>query len=294
VGTPGFPESGRSGTDPSPNFERESMSHGQADDAGPGSIPPRRTPEVEILSRIGIPGRMLLLALVLAFIYGAVRALTHILFAPDLAVMGLVLPGEPVSAGDTVTLGAVVRNQGAINGAGFVVAVLPGGVELEGPMRVVAPGDTATLPVEVVASSGGSPVALVAFDGWRGVRRLRTWRSVPLQVAPRTFDAEQASPAGFLDRGRVATFRVHWSNPGPVEEAVRLVAVVRPESGGSPRSTEGLEARFGPGDEGILEVGVDSWSLPEGRHQVAFHVVSQGERVAGRGARSLVLEVLEP
>jgi hypothetical protein len=269
------------------------MGYSQADHAAPDPTSSRRTPEVEILNRIGIPGRMLLLVLALALIYGAVRALTHLLFAPDLSVLELIVPGEPVAAGDRVTVGAVVRNQGAINGAGFVVAVLPGGIEIEGPMREVAPGDTATLPVQIVANSGGYPVALVAYDGWRGVRRLRTWRSIPLRVAPRTFDAEGASPAGSVDRGEVATYRIPWSNPGPIGEEVRAVAVVRPEGGGPPGASEGPERWFGVGDEGELEVGVDSWDLSPGRHRVEFQVVSQAGRIAGRGAGPLVLEVLE-
>jgi hypothetical protein len=270
------------------------MSYSQADHAGPRSTFSRRTPEVEILDRIGIPGRMLLLVLALALIYGAVRALTHLLFAPDLSVLELVVPGEPVAAGDRVTVGALVRNQGDLNGAGFVVAVLPGGIEVEGPMLEVEAGGTAMLPVEILANSGGDPVALVAYDGWRGVRRLRTWRSIPLRVAPRTFDAARSAPTGPVERGRVAMYRIPWSNPGPVGEEVRAVAVVRPETGGPPVSSESPQGWFGVGDEGELEVGVDSWNLSPGRHQVLFHVVSDAGRLAGQGAGPLVLEVREP
>lgn len=268
------------------------MTYSQGEYAGPGPGPPRRVPEAELLDRMGIPGRMILLVLALALIYGAVRALTHLLFAPELSVLELVLPEGPVRPGDTVAVGALVRNDGALNGAGFVVAVLPGGIEVEGPMREVVSGDTALLPVEMVANSGGDPVALAVYDGWRGVRRVRTWRSLPLDVSPRTFSPDHDS--GPVERGRVAAFRIHWWNPGPVEEEVRAVAVVRPENGGAPRSSEGPQARFASGEAGSLAVGVESWSLPPGRHRVEFHVLSRAGRRAGHGAGPLFLEVVEP
>jgi hypothetical protein len=263
---------------------------------GTGSPPrPRAEPGPgDLLTRIGIPGRLGLLFVAVAIVYALFRAGTHLLFAPTLEVQRLVLPPEPVSSGEAATLGAVVRNTGALPGAAFVVAALEGGLEVEGGTREVAPGDTALVTVEVTANSGHLPATLSVFDGWRGVRLVHTFRSVPLEVLPREVAGDRVRLAGQIRRGTPMSVELPWENPGPMSETVVPVVIFRREGGGPPTAVQGPAFEVVSGARTVLAFTVDTWPLSPGGHGAEVHLVTGEGRRAGHVRDRFSLQILEP
>jgi hypothetical protein len=201
------------------------------------------------------------------------------------------LPEGGLSAGVPVTMGVVVRNRGPITGASFVVAVA-GDVEVEGPTLDVPARDTALIPVRLTLNSGTTPVSLVVFNGWRGVRRLQAFRNIPVHVAVRTVALEVA-PAR-LGRGDQATLSWDWSNPGAAPELVTPIVVFRALEGGSPIIEEGQAIPLGPGEARTLALTVDSWPLRAGSYTVEVFLEAAGRGRVARGSSPEPLEVTEP
>jgi hypothetical protein len=182
-------------------------------------------------------------------------------FAPELEVIRPLLPEGGLTAGEPVTLGVVVRNRGPLAGASFVVAV-SGDVEVEGPTLDVPARDSALIPVRLRLNSGTNPISLVVFDGWRGVRRLHSFRDLAVRVPVRTVEVELASSQ--VRRGDAVEFSLGWSNLGTASEVIVPVVVFREVGGGPPIVDQGPELSVAPGESLRLAHAVDSWPLRAG------------------------------
>lgn len=268
--------------------------HPSGDGAASPPLPDPEPRAGDLLTRIGIPGRLALLFVAVGIVYALFRGATYLLFAPTLEVQDLVLPPGPVASGEAATLGAVVRNTGAVPGAAFVVAALEGGLEVEGGTREVAPGDTALVTVEVTANSGHLPTTLSVFDGWRGVRPVHTFRSVPLEVLPREVAGNQVRLADQALRGTPLSVELPWENPGPMSETVVPVVILRREGGGPPTAVEGPSFQLGPGARTVLAFTLDTWPLSPGGYGAEIHLVTGEGRRAGHVRDRLSLQILEP
>lgn len=251
-------------------------------------------PDQGLGGKIGIRGRVLVLAALLAVAFAVFRGVTHLLFAPELEVVELHVPSVAAEPGQTALISVTVRNRGAVPGAAFLVAVLEGGLEIEGPTRQVASGETAVVSVEVIVNSGQAPFSVAVFDGWRGARAVRTYRSVEAPVEPRRIRLEGGTFPERLARGERARLDMTWANPGATAETVVPVGVFRSREGGPPLPIEGPPVRIGPGASATLALPVDSWLLHEGAWELAVEVRSGAGRRAGYGERAVALDVTGP
>jgi hypothetical protein len=239
---------------------------------------------MRLLSRLAAFLALVLLA------YLIVAKASHLLFAPDLEVLRVHLPAG-VTAGESDTLGVVVHNRGSVTGAAFVVAVLADGFEVEGATLVVPPGDSLLVPVALKFEGGLNFVSLLAFDGWRGARRLETFRDLSVPVAPREIPPEEVTLPARASRGDSLPVVVPWTNLGMTSETVVPVVVFRPENGGLPLDITGPAEVVAPGEEKTLAFALDSWPLAAGSYRVQIFLNSaRGGRIA-RASAPLALEV---
>ena len=218
---------------------------------------------------------------------------SHFLFAPRAeAVRPLAPPGQ-VAPGTAVTLGAVVRNDGIVSGAAFVVASLGPGREVEGPTVDVPGGDSAVVPVRMTLGPGRHAISLIVFDGWRGVRRLETFGDVPVTVGEELLGTDSVRVPERIVRGSDAAGDVQWANRSDVPRELRASAVFRPAGGGTPHVLEGSSVEVGPYQSATLEMPLDTWHLPPGSYDVDVQLYTrEGQRIA-RSRETVVVEVVE-
>ncbi len=228
--------------------------------------------------------RRLVIFLILIFVvYLVIQRLSVLAFAPDLEVDHVVVPDGFAEAGTPVALGVVFRNNGRTRGTGFVVASLRDGSAIEGPTLDVPPRDTAFVPVRIPLDPGEHVLSLVAFDGWRGMRRLATYTGLVVQVGGAgdvEITAVRTPSAAF--RGGTTSISVTLRNVGPVSERVVPDIVLRPEGAGLPHSIQGNETILEPGQRKTLEVSLDTWPLLPGSYLVEVFARSGLEERVGR------------
>jgi hypothetical protein len=253
------------------------------DASNPAALPP--TPR----EGSALAGRILLFGVVVLLGFVLLRRTSYVVFAPELEVVRAVVPDSSIVAGEPVTMGVVVRNRGPQAGASFVVAVA-GGTEVEGPTVTVPPGDTAWVPVHFTLDSGSSAVSLVVFDGWRGVRRLRSYRDLPVSVEPRLFEVQAPDQA---QRGQWLKLSVPWSNLGVASARVVPVVVLRPMEGGFPLESQGPDFELAPAESRVLEFTLDSWVLRPGKYSMEVFLESPTRQRVARAGSSRALEVTE-
>ena len=254
------------------------------DPSHPGALPP------SLQDKVGLAGRIAAFGVAIVAGYILFRQLTYAIFAPELEVIRPIVPEAGITAGEPVTMGVLVRNGGPISGASFVVAVA-GDVELEGPTLDVPAGDSALIPVRLSLNSGLNDVSLVVFDGWRGVRRLESYRNLSVTVKPRLFDVHVLEQA---ERGDALKVAVPWSNLGVSAETVTPVVVFRPVGGGAPLDEEGPAFELAPGEARTLEFEIDTWPLEAGRYSMDVFLEAPGRERVAQGRFPHSLEVTQP
>jgi hypothetical protein len=268
--------------------ERRAAARDEARRRGDDPIHPSASPPTPH-EAAQVAGRIAVFAIVVVLAFVMLRRITYVAFAPDLEVVRAVVPDTGIAAGAPVTMGVVVRNRGPQAGASFVVAV-SGDTEVEGPTVTVPPRDSAWVPVHLTLDAGGNAVSLVVFDGWRGVRRLRSFRDLPVVVERRVFDVQAPDQA---ERGQSLKVSLSWSNLGVASARVVPVVVLRPIEGGYPLETKGPDFELAPAESRVLEFTLDSWVLRPGRYSMDVFLESPGRERVAQATSPRSLEVTE-
>jgi hypothetical protein len=246
----------------------------------PGWELPKEPPRLALL----IASRVAVFLVLVAGVYWVFWRSSYALFAPHLELVRAVIPSGIVSHDETHTLGVVVRNTGWSWGAAFVVAALGEGVEVEGPTVDVPARDSALVPVEVTLGPGDNTLSLVLFDGWRGVRRLHTYRGLHIRGGFRELEAEAITLDESVVRGDTLEVAFEWSNPRRTPEMVIPIVVFRQESGTGGTPIEGPATRLEPGESGTLRFPVDTWMLQPGTYTAQISVMSDTRERIGYGS----------
>lgn len=241
---------------------------------------------------LGIVKRLLVFLILVVAVYLVLLRISHFAFAPRLEVLHPLTPPAMVVAGEPVSLGAVIRNDGRMEGAAFVTAVFRNGVEVEGPTVPVPAGDSTVVTVAVALGAGEHQVSLVAFDGWRGVRRLRVFQGLRVTVESRVMASSDIRIPDRVSRGETMAVAFAWSNAGEIRQTVIPTVVFRPRDGGVPVAIEGPALEVEPLESRILDFEIDSWQLRPGHYLAEVQIHSPDGGLRGETIDLLPVEVI--
>jgi hypothetical protein len=234
--------------------------------------------------------RILIFVALVAGGYFLFRQATYVLFAPELQALGAVVPSGPVSTDDSVTVGVHVANTSGSKGAAFVVMALTTGEEVEGETVEVPEHDTVFAPVKLKLPAGEHVFTLVAFNSWRGVRRLETYQGLSLVAASREVDVSDVQVPEHVTIGQTAEIVITVRNSGPARESILAIASLRPAAG-APILLKGAPSFVAAGATGTLRVSVDTRAVPAGSYFVEVSVETSAGEMIGRSRYPLPLEI---
>ena len=235
--------------------------------------------------------RLIVFALVIAGTYLVVRQGSGIFLAPELDVIGPVTPMGRLAPGAPLTVGVEVRNARMIDGAAFVVAVLPDGTEVEGEVVAVPGMETVTATVQIDLGVGAHVISLIIFDGWRDPERLQTYSGIPLRIGRREVALESFAVPESVTSGDSLSIEFIGRNEGQFAEFMLPRVQFRPEEGGDPVEGVGYPVEFNPGDSVAVQFFIDSAILPVGRYFAELLALSDDGVILGQARYPEPLEV---
>ena len=245
----------------------------------------RSHPSPEALSEsstVALLLRLLVFVLLVGAVYWVFRQLTVLLFAPEIEVIGPVVPSRELSPASTVQLGVLVTNPKPMAGAAFVVATGDDGSQIEGPTVGVPPDDTTFVPVEVRLDREDQIVSLVVFDGWRGVRRLQTFPGLRLGVTESDVAVEYVQVPDTVRGGDTWELELLVRNHGTQAVIVRPKVAFQSGPDQEIRSVGGSLVEIAAGDSTRFSLVVEGGLLEPGMHFAQAVVETrEGDRRGG-------------
>lgn len=211
--------------------------------------------------------RFFIFLLLVAGVWFLVQAGSHLFFQPEVEALAPVVPEGRHMPNVPVSLGVRMANTSRYDGAGFVVAALASGKEVQGPGIPIPAHDTVLVPVNVTLPAGDHVLSLVAFSSGREARRLETFRGLTLWVGDREIEVEEVTLPDRLQPSDTVTVEALATNPGDSTEMVVPVLVFTPPEG-TPVEVDGPVTELSPGQGDTLQVTIVAGALQPGRYSV--------------------------
>ena len=245
-----------------------------------GPEPQWKPPKEVSMKPGGVTVRFVLFLLLLGGAYFLFRQGSLILFQPELVTVGPVVPGGRIAPGQPIRVGVQVGNTTRFAARAFVVAALPGGEEVAGTPVEVPGNDTVLVPVEVRLPVGDHVLSLVAFESYRGDRRMETYRGLNVWVGDREIELGEFSLPATLERSDTMVVEFSGTNSGVTTASVVPVLVFG-SAQGEATEVDGPVAEIAPGETGNLQITIVAANLDPGRYTVQVLArTPQGERLA--------------
>lgn len=240
---------------------------------------------------IGLVGGVLVLYFLFSFVTGNI-------FQPRYEILSVVASEEPVGAGEPLRLALRVRNDRWKEGAAYVVLVIEGETEVEGPVTAVPSREEAEVALVARLPSGWRSGTLLLYDAFRENVRVDAKHGIPIRVGKPAIEVLAATFPPRIVAGETLVVRIHASNRnGEVPVRVVPLAIITPDT-----TAEGKKPRERSGRSAVLEAGTDSdgvrleartGDLEPGPYFVSITLTDPGTgRRIGKGMYRMPLRVL--
>ncbi|HNW92844.1 MAG TPA: hypothetical protein PKM88_08050 [bacterium] len=217
-----------------------------------------------------LAGRIAALVAVLLAIYGIVWFFHEEVFAPQLRITGVLAADTPLAGDSPVQVGLQVANDRWADGAAYVVLVIDGETEVEGPVTAVRARETAAVMLTARLPPGWRSGTLLLFDAWRDNVRVDARHGVPIRVGTTEFAIVAAEYPITVNQGETLPLTVLAANRGGVGARVVPIVVALTETGAQVAETDGRSCDFSAQDTQTLALTLATHRLTPGDYFLAI------------------------
>lgn len=207
---------------------------------------------------------------IVVVMYLALVLIPFHIFGARLVIAEVLMPEENIQPNRPFEVGAIVQNDRWGTGEGFLLLVIDGETEIEGPSTVIPGREQAELFVTATLDTGPRSAALVLYDAENN-ERVAIAHGVHLAVGSLPVRLVKVEYSPTVLAGETLTLRltaiVDRDRHGvrkPYE--VIPVAIVYDEDGKRPRETDGVEF-ITRGETNVLTLDVPTKELAPGRYR---------------------------
>jgi len=202
----------------------------------------------------GFIGRNVGLVLGVLVLYFLFSFVTGNIFQPRYEILSVVASEDPVAPGEPLRLALKVRNDRWKEGAAYVVLVIEGETEIEGPVTPVPSREEAEVAVVARLPSGWRSGTLLLYDAFRENVRVDAKHGIPIRVGKPAIEVLAADFPPRISAGETLVIRIHASNlAGQVPVRVVPLAIFAPDT-----TVEGAKSLERSGRSALLGAGTDS------------------------------------